>query len=112
MFIVKYLNDEIIQEDSNNNWHSIKNGIESVSLVHPVLNISIGLHGYDRYAFICEGVMLQHGLNIPRIAEILWGELSGLYVCIRLFRDGTISSMVTQESPQIVDTIWKYKKEG
>ncbi len=106
MFILQTKNGEFIEE-SNQAWSDIGEDIAGVTLIHPVLNISIGLVGYDRYAFLCEGVVLQQGYNLPRIAEVLWGEMNGVYVCLRLLNNGTVTSTITKEAPIIADTIWK-----
>ena len=112
MFLVQYNGTQLL-ESKDKRWDDIPHGITDVQLIHPILNLSVGLHGYDKYAFVSEGVfIMQGGYNIPRIAELLHGKLGKSYVSIRMFRDGKIETAVSNIAPDITDTAWRNKEAG
>jgi hypothetical protein len=47
MFIVQ-TNDDLITE-TRGGWKAAPNGLLGVHLVHPAINVSVGLLGYDKY---------------------------------------------------------------
>ena len=106
MFIIKQDNTEIA-EGKDFNWDNVKDKIEGVYLLHPLLNITIGLHQCKRYAFYCEDLAMLNNVSIPRVAENLWGEKDGLYIHLRLCGNGSIISEQVKEKPDINDNVWR-----
>ena len=87
MFIVKN-GSEDQQESADFKWSDVEGDIRGVYLIHPLVGISVGLHDYDRYAFMYEGVAtLQRG-NFPRVAEHLFAQKQGLNVHVSLHQSG------------------------
>lgn len=107
MFIVELTDHTIIKESKDTKWRDVPDGIMSVHLVHPVLNLSIGLINYDRYAFLCEGISaIQRGINVPRVAENLIATRNGKTVLIWMNCDGQISFQQTN-IPEIAGHVWR-----
>lgn len=106
MFIIKQDNIEV-SEGKDFNWDQIKDNIEGVYLLHPLLNITIGLHQCKRYAFYCEGLAMLNNVSMPRVAENLWGEKDGLYIHLRLCGNGDIMSETVKDKPDINDNVWR-----
>jgi hypothetical protein len=108
MFIVQ-TNDGLITE-TRGGWKAAPNGLLGVHLVHPAINVSVGLLGYDKYAFIGEGVsIMQGGGSIPRLAEHLYAVKGDLiwHICLR--QNGEIVSHRLDELPDTIQYFWRYK---
>jgi len=113
MFLVQTIDGKYILESEGFKWIDVPEGITDVQLIHPILNLSVGLHGYEKYAFLSEGVyVMQGGFNVPRIAEILYGKLGGSYVSVRLFRTGGINTTISDKEPEIDSKVWRNKEAG
>ena len=107
MFIAK-TNQGDITESKETTWMNLPDDIEGVYLVHPLLNLSIGLHQYDRYAFVCEGaVVLQSNVNMHRIAEHLYATKDDRIVHICIKQNGSVISELLDSPPDIADNIWR-----
>lgn len=110
MFIAKTVQGDI-SESPELTWLGLPDNIQGVYLVHPVLGISIGIHHYDSYAFMCEGAMLlQSGRKFNRIAEHLYAIKDGRYIHICLRQTGQITSEVLDTPPDISEQIWKRRE--
>ena len=110
MFAVK-INDETIMEAKDVNWKDVPNGVEGVHLVHPVLNISVAAHGYDKYAFLREGVAcLQQRIDAPLIGEHIYAVKGDVSIHLRLHKSGKITSEIVDELPELADHVWRYKE--
>lgn len=107
MFIVKTDHGEVV-ESPDQIWLEIMGAIYGAYLVHPGLNLSVGVHGQDRYAFLCEGIaVLQSGENFQRIAEHLYGVKGDQYIHLTMHRTGEIFSEILDQVPDIADHIWR-----
>lgn len=110
MFVVQANDGQTIEETPEKKWLSIPDGIESVHLIHPAINVSVAAHGYDRYAFLCEGVaILQTGEGIQRLREHVWAEKPGMCLHISVHQSGKVCSEIIDTPPELADNIWRHK---
>lgn len=110
MFVVQLTDGTAIQESPDVKWNSVPNGVTSVQLVHPMLNISVGLHGCRRYAFLCEGAsVIQQRVNLPRLAENIYGLRNGTYIHLRLAQSGKLETKLLGKCPDLAEHVWRYE---
>ena len=107
MFVAKTTSGD--QAESHEcRWNNLSGALKGVYLIHPSLGISVGLHHYKRYAFVCEGAtILQSGTNFQRIAEHLYGIKDDVVIHICLRQSGQLVSEHLDAVPELDESIWK-----
>lgn len=110
MFVVKTDQGDL-SESPELAWTGLPDKIHGVYLIHPVLSVSIGIHHYDRYAFMCEGAaIIQTGQKFNRIAEHIYAVKADICLHICLRQTGQITSEILDTPPDISKEIWKRRE--